>query len=93
MTIPRRRIRAELASALGVYVLQCCALVALLLVSRADAGPAMQTQDAGAVAELAGSVAIPEPTPLALLGFGLLSAHLALRSRRRLYRASQSSNR
>ena len=86
MTIPWSRIRERFlaggAYVLVAYALAACALLLFLLLSRADAKPVTYAQSANSFTELVVVGAIPEPTLLALLGTGLLSAHLALRRRR-----------
>ena len=74
---------ALVAYALVAYALAACALLLFLLLSRADAKPVIYAQGANLFTDLVAVEAIPEPTLLALLGMGLLSAHLALRRRRR----------
>jgi hypothetical protein len=71
------------AYALLAYALAACALLLFLLLSQADAKQVTYAQGANSFTELVAVAAIPEPTLLALLGTGLLSAHLALRRRRR----------
>jgi len=74
---------ALVAYALVAYALAACALLLFLLLSRADAKPLTYANGANSFTELVAAAEIPEPTLLALLGTGLLSAHLALRRRRR----------
>jgi hypothetical protein len=87
MTIPRSRIREGFltggAYAPVAYALAAGALLLFLLFSQADAKPVTYAQGANSFTDLVAAAAIPEPTLLALVGMGLLSAHLALRHRRR----------
>jgi hypothetical protein len=88
MTIPRSRIREGLSAgaayALVAYGLAAGALLLILLLSQADAKPVTYAHAANSFTDLVALAAIPEPALLTLLGTALLSAHLALRPRRRL---------
>jgi hypothetical protein len=87
MRIPLCPVRegfvAGAAYTLIAYGMAACALLVFLLLSRAEAKPATYTQGANSFTDLVAVAAVPEPTLLALFGMGLLSAHLALRRRRR----------
>jgi len=95
MTILRYRFResfpAGSAYALAAYALAAGALLLYLLLCRADAKPVMYVQYANSLAAPVALAAIPEPVTLALLGTGLVSAHLALRRRRRARRSDPSN--
>ena len=69
--------------ALAAYALAAGALLLSLLLCHADAKQVAYAHGANSFLDLVSLAAIPEPALLALLGTGLLSAHLALRRRRR----------
>lgn len=66
------------AYALAAYALGACALLLLLLLSKADGKPVAYANGTNSFIDLVAVSAIPEPALLALLGTGLLFAHLAL---------------
>ena len=86
MTIFRRlreSLPAEVSYALALYGLAACALLLLLLVCQADAKPLKFGSSSARSADLIAQAVIPESGCLGLAGASLLSAHLALRIRRR----------
>jgi hypothetical protein len=80
MTVPRSRIRerffAGAAYTLVAFGLAAGALLLFLLLSEADANPATE--------QFKDLKILPGPASMALLGTGLISAHLVLRCRRPL---------
>jgi hypothetical protein len=83
MTLLRRRVQegfsAGVPYALALYALAAWALVLYLLLCEADAKPVTYAHGTHSFTDLAVVPTVLELASLALLGAGLLSAHLMLR--------------